>query len=911
MSHTSDPRLRAFARQAVAIVVAHGGLNIQSQARLRSLAMQLRMSEEEFSQALKELQLDSDPQAQLSRYEQNFVKFLRRSFQAFPTKILALPWENRAIKLAETKYQISVPRARQLLETVCEQLEIKRVSLSDAEAFIEQSIDDGVADRLTISEAARQQFYELGANWGVARERVDEFLAQKIAANQRLERLERLRRLARQVLVVGSLLGALAIIMIAARWLAGKPGPLESPITRKVESSNHVEPPKRWLPESIIHPDRHLSPGIRELVSVCRRLEQVSDSQSRQAQYHELFARVATLTPPEVPVALDLLAEVATADPDFDPQWFTKPWIKQWLSVDEQSGRLLQIRRRSIAWQVLATAVRIADSKLPDWLADSIESELSLKIRSLPVESRSTAIKHLWLLTEWQQTLGLADGDPDQVASQIHLLLTLDGYACQHPEFLELANRVIVRSLLRTLNSSVQAALTPHLGALVQSADDQMIEAWLELADRQVPGNFQLDIWKAIALRLGLSIPSEQSEESLAKAMRLKKTELRNARLAPVIAINEYAADLEREFLRQARNWRLPELEYNSIAAWGITTMQVANASLLALVAAEGRLPSQMLSEGFRNAERGLFAEMPLPQLPVYVAKTAAAAEDSRAIASLLVRLNDNDPLNELLRIDALKQLAQRSVTINSASPRDVLPIARFYLRTLSLAERIAAEQSIQSFAQWPTFLLALADEVDSAQLSLDDARSLLQLLTDIEFQFSNQARWQQEFQRTLRELARRKLESRIGEEIFVEQQQWKNLPRITWHSYCFRGERLTGQRPQETDLATLIHSTAQSLAGSATELEFPIAMRPSGSDRENDLSEIVICQYEFLQALASRDGTAEPAKSLSRREELAGLKAEQHAAAQQFLALELLFLKWISQDRAATMKRLFDTGGW
>ncbi len=909
MSNTSDPRLRAFARQAVAIVAAHGGLNMQSQARLRSLARQLRMSEEEFSQAIKELQLDNDPNAQLSRYEQNFVKFLRRSFQAFPSKILALPWENRAIKLAETKYQISLPRARQLLESVCEQLEIKRVSLSEAEALIEQSIDDGVADLPTISDSLKEHFYELGANWGVTRERVDEFLAHKIAANQRMERLDRRRRFGKRLLAAGTILGALA--MIAVMWFAGKAGSLETTVTMETEPSNLVELPKRWLPESIINPDRKLSAGVRELASFCQRLEQVSDSPSRQAQYHELFTRVATLTPPDIPVALDLLTEVATADPDFDAQWFTKSWIHQWLSVDESGGRLLQIRRRSIAWQVLATAVRIAGANLPDWLAAFIESELSLKIRSLPVESRSTAIKQRWLLTEWQRTLGLADGDPDQVASQVHLLLTLDGYASHRPEYLEMANRVIVRSLVRTLNSSVHAALTPHLAALVQSADDQMIEAWLELADRQTSSSFQLEVWKAIALRLGLPIPPEQAEESFAKAMRLKKNELRNARLAPIIAINDYAADLEREFLRQARNWRLPELEYGSIAAWGITTMQVANVSLLALAAAERRLPSQMLSEGFRKAERGLFAEMPLPQLPVYVATTVAAAEDSRAVASLLIRLNDTDPLNELLRIDALKQLAQRSVTINSASPRDVLPIARFYLRALTLAERIAAEQSIQSFSQWPTFLLALADEVDSAQLSADEARSLLQLLTDIEFQFADQERWQQEFKQTLHELARRKLESRIGEEIFVEQQQWKNLQRTTWRSYRFRSERLTGQLPQETKLATLIHSIAQSLAGSATVLEFPIAMHATDKGRESGLSEIVNCQYEFLQVLASRHGTVSPTESSSRRAELAGLKEEQQSAAKTFLALELLFLKWLSQDRAATMKRLLDTGGW
>jgi hypothetical protein len=262
------------------------------------------------------------------------------------------------------------------------------------------------------------------------------------------------------------------------------------------------------------------------------------------------------------------------------------------------------------------------------------------------------------------------------------------------------------------------------------------------------------------------------------------------------------------------------------------------------------------------------------------------------------------------LRISALRQLSQRSLAKDSPSRRQVLVLAQYYLRQLGLAERIAAEQAVQSFAKWPIFLITLADEIDSGQLSIDEAKSLLQLVNGTDFQFGNQDNWRFEFKHQILAKARANLEASVGEEVSIEKHQWQALQRLTSLSYQLRCELLAGIIPEGRDQTTIIQSTARQIAGNVKLVPINLALEMDAFE-QTDLSRVVSSQREFLQAWIQRSAAANPETALSHMEELETAISIERPAAASFLTLEFLFLKWVSQDRQATYERLMKTGGW
>ncbi|MBX3417413.1 MAG: hypothetical protein KF851_07425 [Pirellulaceae bacterium] len=907
MSSSNDPRLRAFGRQAAAIVVASGGLNAQSQARLRSLAVHLRMSEEEFSLALSELKVDAETPVQLNRYEQHYVRFLNRSMGALPSKILPLPLENRALKLAETKYQISLPRARQLLENVCEQFQVKRVSLTDAEALIEQSVEDEIAEALSISKLQRQNFYQLGETWGVPVDRVDEFIAQTLDANARLERSERRRRLGFRLVVVSFCLLLTATAYGVWRFVQPRnPPPVVRentlPIDSEVLSTS-------WLPAEVSNPNSSVEPGIRQLIPLFRNLETADATQPHSQRYREIIAKLFSLSAQNVPEAVRLTAVVAAADPNFDTNFLNRDWVAEFVLGDSEESRVSSLRRRAVGWQILAAWSELSTTHPPEPLVEVVQKELGISLANIPIEDRGNAIRQRLLQTEWEKLLSLPVRDPEQALILCTILLNLSGFDCHTPQLLEYGNRVATSSLFSRLALTSQSGIETEIPLLIQSANDYFVEAWLEIAERQESSAFRQEVWRAVALRDGVSLDAINPQARPPLFLK-KKLDLRKTRLAAIVAANEQAEFAEKQLIRQAIGWRLPEMEYAAVAAWATVTMQVANESLLAATALEHRLPNQSRLENFRRESLDVFPRMPLPRLPVVESTSPSGVEDSRATLSLLSRLADTDVVNEPLRISALRQLSQRSLAKDSPSRRQVLVLAQYYLRQLGLAERIAAEQAVQSFAKWPIFLITLADEIDSGQLSVDEAKSLVQLVTGTDFQFGNQDNWRIEFKHQILAKARANLEASVGEEVSIEKHQWQAIQRLTSLSYQLRCELLAGIIPEGRDQTTIIQSTARQIAGNVKLVPINLALEMDAFE-QTDLSRVVSSQREFLQAWIQRSAAANPETALSHMEELETAISIERPAAASFLTLEFLFLKWVSQDRQATYERLMKTGGW
>ena len=115
-----DSRLENFLRKAAPILAAERGLNERSRVKLRSLSEEMKMPDELFDSAIKELKKKIKTVQPLTRQEQGFVKFLKHQFGEMKRQILSIRMESKAVKIGETKFQISEKRSRELVREVAD-----------------------------------------------------------------------------------------------------------------------------------------------------------------------------------------------------------------------------------------------------------------------------------------------------------------------------------------------------------------------------------------------------------------------------------------------------------------------------------------------------------------------------------------------------------------------------------------------------------------------------------------------------------------------------------------------------------------------------------------------------------------------------------------------------------------------
>ncbi len=183
----NSPRLKAFLRQARAVIAAERGLNPRSQMKLQSLAQSLKLSAELFQTALDELKNSQKP-TEVAHWERGFVDFLDKEFMKLPDQIVSIRMETRAVDLAMRKYQLSEIRARQLIAQRAEALGLGRIAPGEARQYIKQLIVERVGDATSLADEIREQLYQTGRTWGLEPSDVDELVLDQLIRNRGLGR---------------------------------------------------------------------------------------------------------------------------------------------------------------------------------------------------------------------------------------------------------------------------------------------------------------------------------------------------------------------------------------------------------------------------------------------------------------------------------------------------------------------------------------------------------------------------------------------------------------------------------------------------------------------------------------------------------------------------------------------------
>ncbi len=162
----NDPRIRAFLDRAAAVVAASKGLTVECQQQLEVLASQLRLEPGQWNQCLDELKNQTRAEQSYSRYEQAFLDAAEKNLASISGRILSLGKEKLLLELAAEKYQIGQVRAHQLLETCCEQLDIRRISRTDTEASFRELAISLIGSARRAAPEIVSQLIDAGKGWG-------------------------------------------------------------------------------------------------------------------------------------------------------------------------------------------------------------------------------------------------------------------------------------------------------------------------------------------------------------------------------------------------------------------------------------------------------------------------------------------------------------------------------------------------------------------------------------------------------------------------------------------------------------------------------------------------------------------------------------------------------------------------
>ncbi|MCA9104175.1 MAG: hypothetical protein KDA83_02035 [Planctomycetales bacterium] len=197
-----DSRLEKFLHRAAPVIAAERGMTSAASMKLQAIADEMQLPRELFEQAISVLQQGPPQVRRPNRYERAFQAYLEKELSKRSSEIVTHDVEQKAVKLGETKYQLDVPRARDIFSQVVKQLGKRRISATEAERHVETTVREVVQDAVWVDIDTRQRLIVLGDEWGVSKEHVASTIELYCRLNREKQRADQ-RRTNLMVAMVG------------------------------------------------------------------------------------------------------------------------------------------------------------------------------------------------------------------------------------------------------------------------------------------------------------------------------------------------------------------------------------------------------------------------------------------------------------------------------------------------------------------------------------------------------------------------------------------------------------------------------------------------------------------------------------------------------------------------------------
>ncbi len=733
----ADQKVRRFQVRAAPILAAHGGINAASQIKLRALARELGLSEEEFLAAVSgpadagaaHPTLSPEEQHRLERFAKNVVRSLRKQKR----DVLTAPVEHALIDAGCNRYELPEEIARGTVRRVAVENGIRAVSKAEARQYLAEMVSQRVGENGWIDHATWQRVHSEGKQWGLTRDEVAAVLSRYVTTVRRRGWMG-YAALGLALVAVFAVGGLLAFIVlprdvlqsltgtVEAEAPAGQPDEESQPPAEK--ESKPPPPDNEWwdvdLAVAVGRAHRVLE-GSGPILQAM----QSGDPETRAGAYEHL----AGLAPAAVDdaAALQVMREILVGAHALDPSDDAARRLREALLEGlPRRGADVPATEEDFLPVVAAVGTAVAALKreaLPDARAEALAVSLGQAIGA-PVdrgEERGALARRCLkavLVRCYRFVTALAVAEPAMARSRFRTLN-------------DAANGLLDQGTRRRLEADVLAALLPRIG-----------EDWIEHESsirECVASSEPMNVLKMVELY--------ETTTSAELRVFLRELLLRRAGARTDATDPAAVAQLLRERLGLSVDpanmtvpdrWRLLEIRARRIideASSPVASpeealaqaVRLAGLGTLAMALSRGELGARTFDE----LGRAVFEWKPPQPLPTSGAKPGGRAPRGPYVAP--VALAEVDALTKSLRrhraiddrdrciffITALRRFAGQ---LQDIQPDQAAVLADYLLSSKPETEfqRVAAH--LPGLGRWRALRLALADEMMTCQLSQERA---------------------------------------------------------------------------------------------------------------------------------------------------------------------------------------------
>lgn len=747
-----DPRIKAFLNRAAALVAASQGLTPDCLRQLEDLARQLRLEPDEWQYSLDQLRHQTARESELTRYEQAFVGMARERLAPRAGRILSLGAERALLDQASEKFQLGLVRSHQLLEQVCQELDIRRLSRTDAEAGFRELARELLGSSRRAPPDLVSQLVDAGKGWGLNEPEVRDAVVQILRQNA----VRRRAVIGRAIRISG-----LVVLTTAAAgsglwyWVNQNGDPLPQVTPVELREPVTVRLPDWW-------PREQMAIAVRELPDPAdwtARLESIAAEADPFAQaglIDRLVRESIANGPPTARAMARALAEMVAAAPTVPG---IQRWWQNWITSQQElttglpaGSASMQTQMQQAGFSSQFLAATSARTSLPDWLL--VSGDNTLASSRIPGQSE---LLEAW----WSQMLYRPDLSSNRMTALLPDLWEASLRDLPEETLLDRRRRVLWRIL--GMPGPVPPDLQQLVTAAVVAEPTGGLGSWLELWQARPGTPVREWITDAICSRPGAEKTPAGPGEKTARVRQLLLEHL--LRRHPALFESQERARASEEAARQAA------LADPADPLAICVTAQAVNDTLVALDQLGQVVPaSQRWQRNQSPASRFPWRFEP----PSVVRETdqedsgenkatRATAADQRTLAQSIGILGKAaaEPDDVAGRKQALEELLRVAPRFEDLPQAEAQQLADYYLRGLELEEWLAAEKSLPGFRYWPAFLLALADRFPASEIGLDQGVTIIQLTGDGDFSVGRdqQSLWRESGQSALYQNALQLLE--------------------------------------------------------------------------------------------------------------------------------------------------------
>ena len=726
-----DPYLRAFLRQAVAIITVERGLNETSRSKLRSLADQLGLADETFQRAIEQLKRP-DASVGLNRYEKEFVAKISSEFERISGDVLNVRAEQRLLDLAESTYQINTIRAHQLIQKSAQQFNVGTISHADAEQFAVQLIEENLRNQTNISQFEIERLCKACGKWGMDRSDFDHFLASTLTRNRWAQR----RSWIRNGILIMSIFGCLIAVGYSASFFDWKKlFHIQAKSVNNDESellSDSIDYPVWWDATVIAAAQKLAQQGKREFNTIKQLAAE--DAEQTANLYRKLLAEKLSASESDM-YFTKFIAAIYRLTPEAETAQAILSTIKDCIRLEpDNPASPSQIRRSTAATRLFASILYDDKSKAPQrrrQLKKLNEEFYSANAQSSAEKFLSAAVENL-TLDQWAHALRHCQQHPRAVAA---MLQELENRELSNNFAINEIRTEVVQSIIlaapvqwQTIRNSIQTSIA--------NSNQVLRESWNKFA-AQVQTPALREFLKQQLLKHTNTIANIDSQRKL------------NAQLLQ----NKIALDLN---LRQLDI----KLQSHGILPGGVSVElcndpQRLSSLLFNLTRTNNLLVAWIQDFNLQSDPPQLYAleydkgNLQFTTSGQTVDKSPTASE-IRKLTSMFENLFNSLPGQTSSRVSALEEIGQLASRFNDIEYPAAVKFNEYWLNPTSDREALAIERLLPQLSHWVNLKMALADglpKLSENRERLVDSLELLQIEDQIDL---NKANWDRELQQAL-----------------------------------------------------------------------------------------------------------------------------------------------------------------